>query len=418
MKPIHFLVVGGQLHGNLGAAGMSIVTIRQLHRAFPGCDVSFVAKYHEGERSNVSRFLGTADAVRLVPTSQLRATFLDLPLSAVARLFRAGAAAGRLSGLLRSHRECDVVVDIGGVTFSEDRGLEGLLINATWVLLAALAGKPMVKLSQAFGPLRRRWFRTVSRALLRRVAMCIARGELSAKELRSLGLGRRVELCADLAFLLGAEESAATQAIERPESGLVIGVAPSAALCGKMGGEAYTDLMARVIERLLEEHEGSSVWIVAHAYREERTLRNNDGPVCRAIHAALPDEARARTRLIAGRYTPGEMRTIIGRTDALLACRFHAMVSALAMGVPVGVIGWSHKYREMLEQFGLDSALAWRSASVEAVGELMGDVVARRRVLGDRIRARLPVVVASAARNFELLAAFVDGPAAAREGTP
>ena len=108
-------------------------------------------------------------------------------------------------------------------------------------------------------------------------------------------------------------------------------------------------------------------------------------------------------------YTPGEIRALIGRADVFLACRFHAMVSALAMGVPVAVLGWSHKYREVQAQFDVDCCLDRKNASVESVCELMRNVIEDRVALRETIRARLPNVIESSARNFEILAEFVNG---------
>ena len=81
MAPKRFLVTGGQMHGNLGAAAMSIVTIEQIRKLYPEAEISFTSKYAAGERRNVERFFGDASAVQLVPAKQLRATFVDLPLS-------------------------------------------------------------------------------------------------------------------------------------------------------------------------------------------------------------------------------------------------------------------------------------------------------------------------------------------------
>jgi colanic acid/amylovoran biosynthesis protein len=409
MKVNRFLITGGQLHGNLGAAAMSIVTVERIRSLFPDAEILFVSKYIEGERRNVPRFFGSPDAVRLIPTSQVRATFFDLPLSITASLFRAQGVASRLNTVLKGFRESDVVVDIGGITFSEERGLGGLVINATWALLPVLAGKPIVKLSQAFGPIRRRWFRAVSRALLCRISVLIARGQLSAEELGKLGLRQKSWECADLAFLLPSEETDAVRRIEKPEGGIVIGVAPSSVLYQKFDGQPYIDLMVAVVDQLLREYADASVWVCAHAFREEDTLSNNDGPVCRKIYESLSADARSRTRLIMGNYTPAEMRVIVSKTDTFLACRFHAMVSALAVGVPVAVFGWSHKYREVQAQFDLDYCLDQKAASVGSICELMREVIMNRVTLKERILARLPRVVESSARNFDVLAAFVNG---------
>jgi colanic acid/amylovoran biosynthesis protein len=409
MKVNRFLITGGHLYGNLGASAMSIVTVERLRSRFPDAEILFVSKYPDGERRNVSRYFDSGQAVRLLPASQVRATFLDVPLLLLATLFRAQPVVCCLSGLLKGFCESDIIVDIGGITFSEERGLSGLFINATWILLSVLAGKPVVKLSQAFGPIRQTWFRLVARFLLSRVSVLVARGRSSLEELRKLGLGHKSWECADLAFLLPCETTEATRWIANPENEIVVGVAPSSVLYKKYGGRPYITLMVAVIEQLLEDHTDTSIWLMAHAFRVESTLSNNDAPVCMEIYSSLSVSARSRTRLIVGDYTPAEMRAIIGKTDAFLACRFHAMVSALATGVPVAVLGWSHKYSEVQAQFGLDYCLDHRSATAGSICRLMNELVLQRVPLRRDIVTALPDAARSSATNFDILTAYVCG---------
>jgi polysaccharide pyruvyl transferase WcaK-like protein len=223
--------------------------------------------------------------------------------------------------------------------------------------------------------------------------------------------------CADLAFLLATEETERTRALAKPP-GLLVGISPSSVLAAKLGGQAYVALMSGVISRVLTDDPRAEVWICAHAFRNKDTTSNNDGPVCRQVHEALPPALRSRARLVAGDYTPGEMRAIIARTDAFLACRFHSMVSALAAGVPVAVLGWSHKYREVMEYFGLDLCINSREATGESVQAILNKVIAERAQLKETILRGLPAVRQSAGRNFEILEAFADKLAGAEVPRP
>ena len=60
------------------------------------------------------------------------------------------------------------------------------------------------------------------------------------------------------------------------------------------------------------------------------------------------------------------LRKLTSRCGFMLTSRFHAMIAALAMGVPTMVCGWGHKYLEILEEFGLGScAFDYRQLSLE-----------------------------------------------------
>jgi coenzyme F420-reducing hydrogenase beta subunit len=64
---------------------------------------------------------------------------------------------------------------------------------------------------------------------------------------------------------------------------------------------------------------------------------------------------RDRAFLVIDDLTASQLRAVISRCDCLVASRFHSMISALCVGVPPVVTAWSHKYREVMSEFGLES---------------------------------------------------------------
>ncbi len=402
MKRTNILVTGASLYGNLGAIGMSIVVVRHLLETCPDAQVIYVEKYPRQARANAARFFPEKN-VSILEARQIPATFRSLPLAA-ARAVLPGAGRGAShNDIVRTFEEAHIVFDIGGITFSSERPLSGLLINATWLLLGVLGGAPVVKLSQAYGPAPSWWFRRVSAALLGRAKKLVARGDESYATLERMGLADKACVCADLVFLLGTEETDDTRRVSRGNCPLVIGIAPSAILYGRMGRKRYLPLIVETIERLAREHPDAQFWLYAHCFRHEETLNNNDMPVCQAVFAGLSADVRRRARLIGGDYSPGEMKSLIAMTDVFLSSRFHAMVSALACGVPVAVVGWSHKYREVLKQFDLDTAISERMVTVDSLGELMSGLVRDREAYRNKIASHLAGVKESAQRNLELI---------------
>lgn len=49
---------------------------------------------------------------------------------------------------------------------------------------------------------------------------------------------------------------------------------------------------------------------------------------------------------------PLEAKGIIGNANILIGSRYHALVAALSQAVPVIATGWSHKYDELLREYG------------------------------------------------------------------
>ena len=81
------------------------------------------------------------------------------------------------------------------------------------------------------------------------------------------------------------------------------------------------------------------------------------------------------------------------------------MISALTEATPTLVIGWSHKYAEILDPFGLgDVAMTYDDLAHDDVVDRTLDVLARRDDIAARITAHLPQARAEAEVNIDVLA--------------
>ena len=59
----------------------------------------------------------------------------------------------------------------------------------------------------------------------------------------------------------------------------------------------------------------------------------------------------------------------LGQARIVLRSRFHGFLGALSAGTPAIGLGWSHKYREMFEQFGMPESLVESAKDLRAVLE-------------------------------------------------
>jgi len=155
---------------------------------------------------------------------------------------------------------------------------------------------------------------------------------------------------------------------------------------------------------------------------EGERLRNNDIPVIKRIVAAFHSGAGGAGGAGGADMEPDALlwadwdmdysaiKALMGETDLVVASRFHGMVTALDLGLPVLAIGWGHKYRELLAHFGLES---WSLDFVEtdAVGleqkthALLDGGEAIRKTILDR----LPEIKRLAERQLNAISATLDG---------
>ncbi|MCZ7528817.1 MAG: polysaccharide pyruvyl transferase family protein [Acidimicrobiia bacterium] len=403
--PIRVATLGAAFSGNQGAAAMLEAVTRGLPRWVGPCRFS-VLSTHPGDDRRVA-----PDGVDVVPFTAASV----IPLLGLALLSRSAALVSRrlarwlgAPAALRALAEADVVVDVSGISMADSRGLPRNVYHFTYVLIPLVLGRPVVKASQALGPFRRRSNRLLARLVLPRLDAVCARGAFTEEQLRGLGL-RNVERAADLAFSVDPSDEDRSR-IAGILSGLVdpasmIAVSPSSvvALACRARGIDYAGSMAGLIDHAVAVHDRDVV-LFAHSTRPtERMTRMNDRPVCAEIlhRVRRPD----RCHFLDEVFSPGELRALIDASRILVTSRFHAMVSALATATPCLVVGWSHKYAEVLEPFGLadwavDHSATAPLALVDRYDELEDG--------HDRIRARildaLPRVRDGSERNFAVIA--------------
>ena len=387
-------VLGGSLSGNKGAASMVLAVDDGLRRRIPEAHVRLFSPYAREDRRQDPQL----EVIAFSPLGMIA----TLPWAMLCLL--SGRRWRPRRGTTAALASADVVADVSGIAFMDGRGIVTLTYNVLLVLIPWALGVPVVKMAQALGPFDDPINRLAARWVLRRVRWIGLRGAGTVANSQTLGL-ENGELAADVAFLLEAGPKAEEAAsLELPEEDAVFLLAPSAVVerASVREGIDYAARMTGLAQRLTEA--GHDVVVMAHSARQgAEASRTNDLPLCRQIAAS--SGARVIDREIGAR----EMRALIGRSRVLVTSRFHAMISGLATRTPTFVVGWSHKYREVLEEFGLQEwALDFRDASEDD----LYDAVLRLDSEANRFRAsvdaRLSEVLADAERNLDQLASVLE----------
>lgn len=395
-------IIGSTLSGNKGAAAMLESSIQTLSERYP--DAQFTLLSYISPKVEKSK--NSYQNLQIVKATPL---YLGVVINSLALLYR---ILPPLRPLLRKSRpikvlsEADVLLDQGGITFVDGRE-KFLLYNVASILPSIMMKVKVIKCAQALGPFKNRINKATAKFILPKVKVIVSRGSITHKNLLSIGLKNVIE-GADYAFLLDISSEEKKRAKKRFDSGFfkhhkVVGLSPSVVMKKKveLAGKDYASILSGFIDYLSDK--GYRTVLLPHSAREntEKT-HNNDLPLCREIYKEISSKDDC---LFIDKELPSqELRYIIGECDMFIASRFHAMVSSLAMQVPTLVIGWSHKYKEVLEMFGLENwAFGHNKFSIDYLQERFNELEENQNTIRVKIAANLPKVKKQAYKQVEAI---------------
>lgn len=309
----------------------------------------------------------------------------------------------------------DVLLDQMGISFTDGRE-KFLLYNTAAILPALLLNTPVIKCSQAIGPFKNPINRFVSKAFLPRINSIITRGQITHGFAKELGLTNITE-SSDSAFTLksiGNERQSISRTLDLSffdKGKMVIGVSPSVVVQKKFEaktGKNYIQLMADYINGLSTS--GLRVALIPHSVRSGTSkTHNNDLPLCESIYSKL--QYRDEVLFADHELSSQDLRYLISLCDYFVTSRFHAMVSSLAVGVPCLVIGWSHKYQEVLERFELESwAVGFEDLTTKILWEKTDQLVSEGAKVRESISKNLPFVIELARVQEREISRVIGGP--------
>lgn len=406
MRTPHITIIGSALSGNKGAAAMLESAVQTLGERLGDVEFTLLSMYPAEDRAQNP--YSNLEVIAANPR-QLGVTINSLALAYRILPFLRGTIRKR-SRAIRALVNSDVLLDQGGITFTDGRE-KFLLYNVASILPAFNTKTPVFKCAQAVGPFRNPVNRWASKTFLPKVHTLVTRGRITHEFAQGLGL-KNLYAGADYAFSLemaGTEREALAPVIDMSffDDGDVVGVCPSVVLQKKVdarGGD-YAGQIIGFIEHLRAQ--GKKVFLVPHSVRTgtDKT-HNNDLPLCREIHSRLPQDDGVL--FVDRELSSQELRYLIGQCDLFVASRFHAMVSSLAMAVPTLVIGWSHKYKEVLEMFELEEwAFGHDKLTPEYLAERFAALDAQRSDVQAKLDQHLPGVKARSLAQADLIAEMV-----------
>ncbi len=410
-------IIGATISGNRGAEAMLSTVIGRIREKEPDADFNIYSYYPEEDKK-----LCRDRNVRIFSATPASLVFILFPLSLILgflKLVRLGRAGLFFPGSISALDESDVLIDISGVSFMDGRIIY-IPFNILNIFPAILVRTPVVKFAQALGPCKNPLVFIAARIFLARCLKIFARGSTTRKNLEDTGLRRDIiDDAADLVFLHKDSYSLSDEnqkyldslisKIEdlKNEGRTIIGLCPSSVIASKARREKwnYTQMLSDIVQRL--SRQGYAVLLFPNATREKSgKLRNNDLPVIEktARYLAAFNEYPEDLLVVTKDINTVGIKRLMSYCDLNIVSRFHAMIASITLCKPLLVMGWGHKYQEVMQQFEMeDYVFDYKSNDPGLLLEKVESALYHKKSIEKDIKQNLPEVQKQSLRQFDFL---------------
>lgn len=412
-------IIGGTIWGNRGAESMLVTVIGKLREMDSETRFNVFSYYPARDRELVSDELVTILSGK--PLSLVTRHFFGALVVALLNKLGIKPPKGDFFKIARALCASDLLLDIGGITFSDGRE-KYLPFNILTIWPAMLLDVPVVKLAQAVGPFRHPVNRLCAKLFLFRCAKVFARGEKTEEFLKDLDFPPDCfDTTADIAFLYKAEYSLSDENQDKVDNLMtwiraekklgkkIIVFSPSVLVDQESASKGlnYAQGFFDVIQKLGVD--SYAYVFMPNATREtsDKTHNNDILAISRmkekANDGGLDEAAVDAVKWVTCDINSKSIRQIIGSADALVTSRYHAMISGLALAVPTLVIGWGHKYRETMAYFGLEHYSLDFSEGASELADFIKEFLDQKVTIRRKIKKHLPEVQSRSEVQFDYL---------------
>jgi polysaccharide pyruvyl transferase WcaK-like protein len=311
---------------NKGAELMLLAIVARLRAAYPDAMLTMIPSVPNG-----SEPFARVTALGLYPKASLRR--LGIEWGGLAHLIPKRLR--RRYGLILD-REVDVVLDAAGFAYSDQWGLESSQELARLTRRWRHHGTKVILMPQAFGPFSNNEIRQAIRIAVDNSDLVMPRDSSSFRYLTEV-TGERddVRQFPDFTNLIEGDLADGYE----PEK-FAVAIVPNVRMIDKTeaaASAAYLSFMTRCAERL--QQLGARPYLLVHEGVDDERLATRIAESVGDISIVQESDAL-------------RIKGIIGASHAVVASRYHALISALSQGVPAVATGWSHKYNELFEDYG------------------------------------------------------------------
>lgn len=281
--------------------------------------------------------------------------------------------------------DCDIVVFPGGSVFQDSTSVRSPAYYNQIVRKAKKKGKTVVMLGQGVGPLNTFLGKRLAADAFNRADFVATRDPASAQLLKTLGVKKRVETTADMAFLLPrpAEDDASNYQLGQMRT---VGLAPRPFGKGKEVVEIFGELA-----RLLFQAQYVPVLIEMD--------RVADGPLIQEISKQQGGKVPDLRKLT----SPIQIQQRLIRMDGIIAMRLHAGILAATVGVPPLMVSYDPKVDAFARLMDLGAASAVKGLSAQRLFDQFRESERTRDERAKKMAGKLEELSRLARRNIEIL---------------
>jgi polysaccharide pyruvyl transferase CsaB len=285
-----------------------------------------------------------------------------------------------------------LVVGGGGILFDAEAR-----IYLREVLLAHELQGPVMIYAVGAGPLRDPQVQQAVSEALNGAALVTVRDRGSRHLLEEIGVSKPIEITADPALLLSAEPlpsgTLQREGIDGERKLIGMSVREPGKAAPDLSEAAYHELLANAADFMVDRFDAEVLLIPME--RQVLDIQHS--------HAVIAHMLRApRAAVLKGKYTSGQLLSLLGRFDFVVGMRLHFLIFAALAKVPFVALPYASKVHGFLQEFQIESP----PLELVNAGRLIAHLDQswdRRRSLQGRIAKVLPGLRERALHNQQLL---------------
>jgi len=284
-------------------------------------------------------------------------------------------------------------------------------------LIAGILRKQSMLYAQGVGPFFTEKHKLFARLALNKANIITVRDKKSELTLKEIGITRPlVECTADESLLLPPASNGRVMEIMKVEGVKLdkplLGISARRWFhrarkytcpegnpqLGKAKLMEYKQALASVADHFVSEYNAQVIFV---SMQTLEGTKEDDRVISNEIAQLM--EFKNNAIIVRGKYSPEEIKGIIGKMDLLIGTRYHSLISAASMGVPVVCVSYDPKNDEWMKAIHLEKYLCQINAlNVNDLLSKAKEAWAERSNIRETLKATISTLENRAQRNAEL----------------